>query len=323
METKKRSANKFYFLMVLVLFSTPTYNEKSEAREFGPPDVFNHVALVRAEIELIRQEMGKPKLARPEIQVADVAPREVYFQALILYGEADRLCSELTGRRASPPPRPTREIRPTDVLTLVGDTLECLMIIKKELNINKTSVKPQRDASKTPSDVFRSIVQASRQLNLMLERQIAPSDVYQRITQAMDYTAFLLNHLRVSKIKLPSPPPFEHGKMPSDVYSRLIECFNLIKEIAQISGLHVLKANLEEDRSQITPGDVFILAKILVAELAHLNQLIGNLHPPRSFYPGRKFPSHVYQAAGIFKIQLGELLKRIKARPDWLKKQPG
>ncbi|MFQ5673383.1 MAG: hypothetical protein ACE5G9_09825 [Nitrospinales bacterium] len=319
MKTGKRHSSKFCFLMVLVLFSAPMYNEKSEAREFGPPDVFNHVALVRAEIELIRQEMGKPKLARPEIQVTEVSPREVYFQALILYDKANRLCSELTGRRATPPPRPTREIHPTDVLTLVGDTLECLMIIKKELNINKTSVKPQRDASKTPSDVFRSIVQASRQLNLMLERRIAPSDVYQRITQAMDYTAFLLKYLHVSKAKLPPPPPFERGKMPSDVYFRLIECFNLIKEIAQISGLHVLKANLEEDQSQITPGDVFILAKILVAELAYLNQIIGNTHSPRSFYPGRKFPSHVYQAAGLFQIQLGELLKRVRAKPDWLK----
>ncbi len=54
-----------------------------------PPDVFVHVALVRAELELIRLELGKPKSKQKELPIFDAQPREVYFQAQTLFRKTD------------------------------------------------------------------------------------------------------------------------------------------------------------------------------------------------------------------------------------------
>jgi hypothetical protein len=36
------------------------------------------------------------------------------------------------------------------------------------------------------------------------------------------------------------------------------------------------------------------------------------------YYPGRKFPSDVYQRAGILKVQLNDLLTKVADNPGWL-----
>lgn len=320
MEVKKRCFSRLCFVPILVLLAAPAYGEKSKAQEVAPPDVFAHVARVRDEIDLIRLEMGKPKLGHPEIKVTQTAMREVFFQALTLYRDANQLCSELTGKRASPHPVPSEEIRPAHVFKVVHAALERLQVIKRDLGIGEQSVKPERDAGKTPSDVFRSIVQANRQLNLMLANQIAPSDVYQEVTEAISYTAFLLGEFPAVEAKIPAPLPFERRKVPADVYRRLIKCLGLIQKIVNLSGLTILKAELGGKFDRMIPGDVYNLASLVVSELAYLNRVIGNNQPTRSFYPGRKFPSHVYQAVGILETQLQQLLEQVKVKPDWLKK---
>ena len=53
----------------------------------------------------------------------------------------------------------------------------------------------------------------------------------------------------------------------------------------------------------------------------YLHQQAGFLEAPRpAYYPGRKFPSDVYQRAGQLKIQLDELQGLVNTRPDWLQR---
>ncbi|MFQ5715698.1 MAG: hypothetical protein ACE5GQ_01195 [Nitrospinales bacterium] len=77
---------------------------------------------------------------------------------------------------------------------------------------------------------------------------------------------------------------------------------------------------IEEDPNKIDLRDVYDLASLLVSELTYLNHLIGNNRHLVSFYPGRKFPSHVYQETGMLQTQLQALSKQVKAQPNWLKK---
>ncbi|MFQ5715697.1 MAG: hypothetical protein ACE5GQ_01190, partial [Nitrospinales bacterium] len=75
MKTKRRGFNGMRVLAILVVLAVPTYGVKSGAQEIASSDVFTHVALARGDIDLIRLEMGKPKLERPDIQVNFVEPR--------------------------------------------------------------------------------------------------------------------------------------------------------------------------------------------------------------------------------------------------------
>lgn len=319
MKTKRRGFNGMRVLAILVVLAVPTYGVKSGAQEIASSDVFTHVALARGDIDLIRLEMGKPKLERPDIQVNFVEPREVFFQALTLFRKTNQLCFELTGKRASMPPHPSEAIQPRHVLDVVNKTMERIRLIKDELGIAEKNAKPERDPGKTSTDVFRSIVQANRQINIMLARQIAPSDVYQRLTEAISYAAFLLREFPEVKDEIPPAPPFERRKTPADVYRRLVECVRIIQQTVQLSGLSILRASLEEE-ANVVPGDVYNIASLIVSELAYLNKVIGNRQPVQSFYPGRKFPSQVYQQAGILKNQLWELMKQVDKNRGWLKK---
>lgn len=323
MRTNNRYTDKSFFLLILIFFLVSGHGKESLAQEITPPDVFSKTTLLREEIELIRREMGKPKLDRPEIRVIAAAPREVFFQALTLYRKANQLCFELTGKNASLQVNPSGKIYPSHVFKVARATLGRLRVIKETLGIAGQGVEPAPDPNKTPTDVFRSIVQANRQLNLMLDRQISPSDVFQKVTDAISYSTFLIGQFMEVPPVVPGPPPFERHKIPEDVYRRLIKCFNLIQEVASHSGLNILEAKLEHDIADITPGDVYNIVSLIVSELAYLNAKAGNTHPLQSYYPGRKFPSHVYQEAGILETQLRELLRRVEAQPDWLEKDIG
>ena len=113
------------------------------------------------------------------------------------------------------------------------------------------------------------------------------------------------------------------GKRPRDVYLRLVGCFNRIREIADRSGLEILELEVDGTKKaaeNAEPGDVYDIASLLVSELAFLHSQLKNGKPPREvFFAGRKFPSHVYQRAGILEKQLEKLEKLAAAEPGLLR----
>jgi hypothetical protein len=69
----------------------------------------------------------------------------------------------------------------------------------------------------------------------------------------------------------------------------------------------------------VTPHDVYNLASLIVSELRFLHaQVDGALSPPEPYYPGRQFPSDVYQRAGLLEILLIDLQALVQAVPSWL-----
>ena len=283
-----------------------------ETQDIAPADVFVRVALVRSELELIRNEMCKPGDDRPELRVSDAAPREVFFQALTLVRKADRLAFEQLRERTPLPEPPIGEIRPADVFAVVDSALARVRRVKEALGIANQVREIPRDSTKQPTDVFRSIVQANRQLNLLLDREFNPSDVYEQVTVAISYASPLLARFP-GVTTIPPPPRFERGKVPGDVYQRLVGCFERTRRIAEGLGIQVLALEVgAEELAVVTPSDVYDIASLLVAELAHLHTQFRDVAPPHeTYYPGRKFPSHVYQRVGILESQLIELQKQL------------
>jgi hypothetical protein len=286
--------------------------------------VFVHVGLVRAELELIRAVMGKPHDTRNVIGVEDVEAREVFFQALTLFRNADHLSFELARQHAPAPSMPSGDIRPVHVHQVVDAALQRVRLVKKTLGIDEQSRPPPRDPDKTPTDVFRSIVSANRQLNLLRDRPFSPSDVFQEVTIAIGYAARLLAHFP-GATRIASTPPFEPRKQPADVYRRLVECLGRIRQIAEQSNLKMLTLAISEtDRAEATPSDVHDIASLVVSELAYLHAQLPGVLPAREvYYPGRRFPSQVYQRAGILEGQLLELQRLVQHDPGWLSGDEG
>ena len=76
---------------------------------------------------------------------------------------------------------------------------------------------------------------------------------------------------------------------------------------------------LDASGATIGPSDVYSMATLLVSELTYLHMQVDDFEPPiRTYYPGSKLPSHVYQRVGILEAQLTELEKRVGLTPDWL-----
>ena len=289
------------------------------ASKIGPPDVFVRVGLVRDELELIRFAMGQPKNEQPEFGVKGAAPREVYFQTLTLFRKSERLSFEHTREHSVEPVLPKGDIEPADVYEVVDAALERVRSVKRKLGIKKQSAPAKPDPTKTPNDVFRSAVQANRQINILLERRFGPSDVFQQVTLGVGYASRLLESFPDAET-IPKAPAFEAGKRPGDVYQRLLGCVERIRRIAHASNFQVLELNAEEaDFAQAEPSDVYDVASLLVSELDFLHSHLDGARPPREvYYVGRKFPSHVYQRVGILEQQLIQLEERVVKKPDWL-----
>jgi hypothetical protein len=289
--------------------------DQAERQDIAPPDVYVDTLLVRDELELIRLEMGRPQDTRREIGVANAAPREVFFQVLTLFHKANRLSFELTRERVELPEKPIGTIRLTHVRDVLETVLERLRRVKGVLGSVEQSQKRARDPAKTHADVFRSIVQANRQVNLLLNEPYAPSDTFQQVTLAVGYAAQL--RTQFAGTRMPETPAFERRKRPADVYHRLMECFARVRAIMQHSRLNAL--TLDRHPETVTSSDVYDIASLIVSELSFLHShLDGVLAPPDAYYPGRKFPSDVYQRAGLLEALLIDLQALVETSPSWL-----
>jgi hypothetical protein len=273
------------------------------------------IAAYSQDLERLRRFMGAPRAGKFNIDIHSDLTRDLYFQTLTLWQKTDRLLFEISRVRATPPPTSAGELGTSDILANLQDAHEILQQIMRALEI---APEPETRTDPIPArpDSFTALIDLNRQVDLLLERHFAPSDVYMEITLAIDYAARLLARYPEA-IRIPEEPPFEPNKQPSDVYQRLIACLRSIAHIAQILGFTVLDIDTRQtDMTQLTPGDVYMVASLVVSQLNHLYKQLGDNKPVApAFYPGRKFPAHSYQRAGILQAQLQQLERFIAAAP--------
>ncbi len=312
------------FAFPFPMFAVDKTVSKQMVADDGPGDitpahVFMHVTRAHRELDLIRKEMGMPKINVSGIVVRNAAPREVFYHALTLFRKANRFSFEQIRIERAETPTPKGIIYPRHVFAMVDEAMQMILGVKTSLEIDEVIEQPTLDATLTPSDVFLNIISLNRQLNRMLDKRFAPKDVFQRVSLAIGYSAKLLAQFPDSK-RIPLAEIRQRGKTPSDVFYRLVRSYAIIRDIGTRSGLNMLEMDVTGiDNRLIVPSDVYDIASLMVSELAHVHAQLKDKMPPRAVYnPGRKFSSHVYQRVGILEAQLLELNTRVGNSSDWL-----
>lgn len=299
-------------LPIVALFLIGAQPAQAAKRDIQPQDVYQLVSVVSEEIERLRWYMGRPKLMQPPPAVTNVSPHEVYDQAVTLFHKADRLAFELTLEEGELPAPTSEEITPANVYAVIKEAHRRLLRVNKRLGIMGSIKFLERDASRTPTDVFQLVIQSNRQLNLMIAQPFSPSDAYRQVTLAISYADSILRVLPISSPP-PRPLPITPGKRPVDVYQRLLEAFNIVCQIGHKLDLEMLQlTKWTDDDKDIRPSDVFDVASLVVSELAYIHKQIPDTTPPRKVRRVRgKFPSDVYQRVEVLEQILKEVLQRL------------
>ncbi len=319
----KTNGSTFFLALGLIFLVLPSTGQTGD-KNFAPTIAYQMVELVHDEIELIRKHKQTPVDTRASFPVEHVFPREVYFQALTLRQKAGRLCHETTQFLLAPPAAVQfsipKTITPEDVYDIVNDAWSQIRCAKAGLNISEEiQQSAKQGTAKTLTDVFKSIVQANRQLNLILEQPIEPGDVYAVVQHANAYIVDILDKLApVWSLTAPTLPEYQAGKRPIDIYKQMLKNFRIIEQISKDSGIDMLSLG-PEIQTPITTTDVFDLSSLILSELSYFATQLGINRIYRLESHPDKVPSDVYQQAQIVEAHLEILEGFTKKYPTWTK----
>ncbi|CDH43563.1 MAG: hypothetical protein IPL59_21945 [Candidatus Competibacteraceae bacterium] len=305
-----RTSLKLMFLIVVFSASAtdinaPAIPPPTESNAAAVAAISRQMEVFSRDLEQLRLFMGVAKVSELDIGIRSDLPRDLYFQTLTLWQKTDRLMFEVVRTHSPAPSVPVGDIDMQDILPTLQQAHRLLRQIMGELKLAETT---EMALVPLATDLFTAILNLNRQLDSLLERHFAPTDVYTEVTLAVGYAARLLAHYP-DAIRIPAEPPFEPNKLPSDVYRRLIACLQSITRLFQALELPVLTVDIRQiDTTHLTPNDVFVVASLIVSQLDLLHKHLGIAKlPPQSIYPGLKFPAHSYQRAGILQAQLEQL----------------
>ncbi|NNM33941.1 MAG: hypothetical protein HKO53_12780 [Gemmatimonadetes bacterium] len=306
-----------------LLLGGPGLNAQDVEGSVATADVLALALEIEAEIESLRWHMGRPPEARPLIQVENVSIRENFNQALNLWRRVNQLGTELVGGGEVPPaiasPRGS-EYAPEHVYEVLAGVADRLQEIRAgSAIVASTSIDAEPEeapayGSGTPTDVFKSVIQSTRQVNRMLERPPQPGDVYQRVQQAVFYASEILATVGEPRA-FPPLPAHQPGMRPGHVYNRLIEVAQRLSIAFDALGLHMLKpppiGNVIDE--SIVPGDVLDIATLLLTEIEYLHSRTTDARVPiLAEHPGRRWPSDVYRLAGVLDEQTLAIMNRAR-----------
>jgi hypothetical protein len=134
------------------------------------------------DLERLRRFMGAPRAGELDIGIRGALPRDLYFQTRTLWQKVDRLSFEVMRIHSTPLQPSPDNIGQQDILLGLEDATRILRQVMQELRIPSAAEPPE---PKVLADPFAAILYLNRQLNLLLEHRIAPSDVYMETTLAI------------------------------------------------------------------------------------------------------------------------------------------
>lgn len=264
--------------------------------------VTNAVAHLRADIDGMRFVMGASVVAPARWEVSQAAPRHALYTAQTLFAKVSRLAHEVAGEPLLEPPA-SSAVTPAAVLAMVASTHERLRIL-----LAHVGVEPARSASEstyaTWADALVGMVDANQQLNALLVHEYRLAEIYDLVVESIAHVAGIAN------APVPRLPRLVVGKTPTDVYQRLLDCYQLTRQTEALRDMRTLRLNLrrERRRADVPPSEAYDLMRLLLADIAGIAQ--GLQAPPKAVpfsRPDYIYSAHVYRLADVLAKMLETL----------------
>ena len=297
-----RIVQRAMFAVVLACsLGTAVAQETADAAQVADAArVADTVARLRADIDGMRFVMGAPEVASARWQVTEATPRHVLYTAQTLFSKVSRLAHEVAGEALLEAPPPTA-ITPAAVLEMVSAAHDRLLSL-----MARVGVEPARSAGETATwadaqaatwaDALVELVDANRQLNAMLVHEYRPAEIYDLVVESIAHVA------GIADAPVPRLPRFTVGKTPTDVYKRLLDCYQLTRQAEALRDMHTLGLNLrrERRRADVPPSEAYDLARLLLADIAGMARLQSAPKAPASLpRPTYLYSAHVYRLTDV------------------------
>ncbi|MEQ8786476.1 MAG: hypothetical protein RIC55_09260 [Pirellulaceae bacterium] len=287
-------------------------------------EAYLRVQRLRAEIDLLRVEMGCERAKPLPLHFANASRHDVHYQVRILVEKLQRLAEEW-GQEVVPAPNDDLyDAQQRELSPLLDAAQRRVESLKAAVGVEHVSppaphVTGEHVAGEqvTEDELFEAVVAANRQINRLFDAAFAPRDVYRQVTVCVAYASSLLAPFP-SATRIPPEPAFEHAKRPTDVFRRLLECYDILHGTCARRRISILEIRAEGPIDSVAPSEVYDLAGLLASQLARLDGLVNHQPTTRCWYtPGRKLPSHVFQRVGLLERQLLELDAHVDDNPQW------
>jgi hypothetical protein len=273
-----------------------------KVEDVKPAHCYARARQMLADVKELRAEMGRAEDARPVPEVSDAEPRECYGLAIATWHKAARVADELGVRSTRPAPAmPTlSRVAPGHVLQLLEAIAMQIDDISARLAFSARSGEQPIEHERKPSDVLATLFRINRELSRMLQRPFTPGDVHHVVALASAYAERL-------GARAPTVA-FEPRKLPADCYRQLDAC--LARAAALLHKRGVAALALHGAPADVTPGDVYDLASLVLVDVACVHSHVQTAAPVYAIEPGAhgyRLPSHVLQLARTLDAQLAAI----------------
>jgi hypothetical protein len=278
------------------------YGGEMKVEDVKPAHCYARAQRLLGAVRAIRTEMGRSEDARPVPEISGAEPREVYFEAIAAWRKAARLGAEVGAPPPALAPEAPRltELKPGHVLQVLDGIAAQLEAIATRVGADPAGPEAAIEDARRPSDVLMTVIRINRELSRALERPFTPSDVYRTVALAAAYANRLGGHAGAA--------PFERGRQPAQCYERLEAC--LARATALIGKRGGAALTARGTPPDVSPGDVYDLANLVLGEVAFLHALVPTAAPLHAFElqaTGHRLPAHVHQLARTLEAQLAAL----------------
>lgn len=282
-------------------------------------DLFVQCEAMHKLIDQFMRAMGKQSSPHPRLIVENAQLSDLLFQSVSIYNKSTRLAFEYTRKTY---PSITNETQATvdSIWDILHQTLQILFKLQPVLDVKQEiSVEPPKN-DVTLSDISSLLIELNQRIDDMGWVQASPSETYAVLIKAIYVAAALLAESPAPEV-VPEPPSFERYKTVDQVYMRLLGVMNTLNQISEKQHIASIKIRVENLHPGIVnPSDVNDMVYFILARLETFYALI-NLQPQEmgAYYHGWKFPSHIYQQAGLLEMQVQHLLSMVVKYPRWLR----
>lgn len=264
---------------------------------------------------------GETRKEHPKISIHNAQARDIEFESVSLYDQVHLLAFEYT-----------RETYPSaSELSLKGDSLEKSWDILNQLLRILYELQPLLDRSQplkiaeinatNPSELVLMLINLTEKMDDLAWFEYSPSDTFKVITQGI-YIAAALIERSPDPQPIPEPHLFKRGITSPENYQHLLTIIKTLGEIARLKNISFIQVDAEHASTAKT-FDVYNLSILINSQLLYLyHQIFPDGVVLEAYYPGWKFPSHVYQRIGILEQQINQLVGIALKHPNWLLNKP-